>query len=241
MRLGIMQPYFAPALGYLDLIHLCDEWVVFDTAQYRRHSWMNRNRVLHPKQGWQYITARVNKPSRGTPIHAVSLAKGDDWQGLLLRQLEHYRKHAPHYDTVTALVERSLAAETSSLARLCAAFLANTCALLDIAFTFRFFSEMDLELGPIEGPGDWALRISQAMGAAQYVNPPGGEGIFDRAEFSRAGIDLEIRHFRDMVYQPQSYAYIPTLSIVDLLMWNEPTKVKAYLDQQREAFLETKR
>ncbi len=65
-----MQPYFAPALAYFDLIALTDEWVVFDTPAFRKKSWMSRNRILHPSTGWQYITAGRHS-ARGLPTLAT--------------------------------------------------------------------------------------------------------------------------------------------------------------------------
>ncbi len=236
MRLGIMQPYFAPALGYLDLINLRDEWIVFDTAQYRRHSWMNRNRILHPEEGWQYLTARVRKPSRGTPIQDVVLADTSDWRDGMLRQLGHYASAAPHYECTRALLAASLAAEPRSLARLSVDLLRRCCALLEIPFQPRFFSELEFTLGPVQGPGDWALRISEALGATVYINPPGGESIFDGGAFEAAGIRLVIRRFEELVYQPRGFEYLPLLSIIDVLMWNEVERIQAHLTQQRAAF-----
>jgi hypothetical protein len=238
MRLGIMQPYFVPALGYFDLIHLCDEWIVFDTAQYRKKSWMCRNRVLHPDpaQGWQFVTAHVKKHALETPIRAIELSAEEGWREHLVAQLGHYRR-APGYDRVTALLRDAFAAEPTSLARLSVDLLARACALLGVAFAPRYFSELDLALGPIAGPGDWALRISEALGATAYVNPPGGEGLFDPAAFARAGVALEIRRFTELAYAPRGFPYLPMLSILDVLMWCEPAEVRAHLDREKAAFL----
>ena len=38
MKLGIMQPYFFPYLGYFELIERTDRWVVFDVVQYNTKS-----------------------------------------------------------------------------------------------------------------------------------------------------------------------------------------------------------
>lgn len=238
MRLGIMQPYFLPALGYFDLIHVTDAWIVFDTPQYRRKSWMCRNRVLHPREGWQYIRAQTTGVHRDTRICDVTLSPAP-WGDALLRKLSHYARHAPHYDAVEALLRASFAAERTSLSRLAVDLLIRFAAYLDLDFEPRLWSELapSTPLGEVGGPGEWALRICEALGATQYVNPPGGEAIFDRDAYAASNIDLIIRRFDDMPYAPRSYDYIPTLSIVDVLMWNPPTVVKAYLDEQRAQFL----
>ncbi|MBK7111860.1 MAG: WbqC family protein [Flavobacteriales bacterium] len=63
-RVGIMQPYFFPYLGYFGLIANTDRWIVFDPVQYIRKGWVNRNRVLKPGGGWKYVSIPVAKHSR---------------------------------------------------------------------------------------------------------------------------------------------------------------------------------
>ena len=46
MKVAIMQPYFLPYLGYLQLIKSVDIFVVYDTIQYTKKGWINRNRYL---------------------------------------------------------------------------------------------------------------------------------------------------------------------------------------------------
>ena len=79
MKVGIMQPYFFPYLGYFDLINRVDKWIVFDTPQYIRHGWVNRNRILHPHQGWQYIVVPLKKHDRDTSINQIETADPTEW------------------------------------------------------------------------------------------------------------------------------------------------------------------
>ncbi len=231
-----MQPYFAPSLGYFDLISLCDEWVVFDVTDFRPKSWMVRNRILHPSSGWQYIKAKTGKVHRGTPIREVRLAPERDWRDLILRQVEHYRRKAPYFDDTFQLLEGCLQADTDSLAVLSTHILSQVCRRLDIPFSHSFFSEMDLSIGPIEGPGDWALRISEAMGATEYVNPPGGRDLFNPDAFARAGITLIIREFDELRYEPRGYEFIPMLSVVDVMMWCSVSTIREHLARTRAQF-----
>jgi hypothetical protein len=230
VKLGIMQPYFFPYLGYFDLIHRTDRWVVFDTAQYIRHGWVNRNRILHPQTGWQYVIVPLEKHHRDTPIRDIRVSGASDWRARIQGQLRHYRQQAPFYERVAALVADSLAGEETSLTRLNVRALAKVCEALGIPFEYRIFSEMDLALGPVEGPGDWALRIAEALGADEYVNPPGGADLFDRAAFEAAGIRLTIQEPVQFEYPCGQYEFVPGLSAIDVLMWNSPERVKAFLD-----------
>lgn len=234
MKLAIMQPYFFPYLGYFDLIHRTDRWIVFDTAQYIRHGWVNRNRILHPNTGWQYIAAPLRKHHRNTPIADIFVKEGRDWRDRVCGQLVHYRKRAPYYEATADLVRDCLDNDEPSLARLNIAILDKICRHLRIPFRYEFFSDMNLRLGPVAGPGDWALRISEALGASEYVNPPGGEALFDKAGFEKAGIKLTIQRFENMTYRCDGYDFEPALSIVDILMWKSSSAVLQYLEASAE-------
>ena len=37
MKIGIMQPYFLPYIGYFSLIEYSDRFIFFDTPQYIHH------------------------------------------------------------------------------------------------------------------------------------------------------------------------------------------------------------
>lgn len=234
MKLGIMQPYFFPYIGYFELIYCTDRWVVFDTAQYIRHGWVNRNRILHPTQGWQYIIVPTQHHDQKTPIHQIRINDDSRWRDKLLGQLQHYRKQAPYYKAVTDIVSACVADTDNSLNRLNVRSLQLVCSYLGIPFNDSLFSEMDLTLGPVAGPGDWALRISEALGAHEYLNPPGGADLFDRAKFEAAGITLTIQTPVDYVYSCGSYQFEPNLSIIDVLMWNSVEAIRSYLSARAQ-------
>jgi len=233
MKLAVMQPYFFPYLGYFDLIHSVDQWVVFDTAQYIRHGWVNRNRVLHPTNGWQYIIVPLVKHHRHVPINEIRIVERSDWREYIERQLQHYRGRAPHFSSVMTLVDNCLNVSDRSLARLNVEIIGKVCRFLDIPLALHNLSEMDLALGPIEGPGDWALRIAEALGAREYVNPPGGKDLFDGAKFAASGIRLTIQQPIEFTYECPGYRFEPGLSIVDVLMWNSRERIAAFLAERR--------
>lgn len=232
MKLGIMQPYFFPYLGYFDLIYQTDQWVVFDSVQYIRRGWVNRNRVLHQNQGWQYVTVPVEKHARQTVIRDIKIAAdGGKWRGKLLGQLRHYKRHAPFFKETFALVEEGIFSENSSLSRLNANCLRLVCEYLEIDFNCQILSEMHLALGPINEPDDWALRISEALRAAEYINPPGGVQIYQPEKYHAAGVKLTIRQLPPLEYSCGRYEFIPNLSIIDVLMWNAPEKIRQHLEE----------
>jgi hypothetical protein len=226
---GIMQPYLFPYLGYFQLIDATERWVVFDTPQFIRHGWVNRNRILHPSEGVQYILAPLAKKPRHTPILEMHLADKTACLDRIRGQFQHYRKRAPFFEETIALVEDTFAGDETQLCALNVRGLRLCCERLGIAFDMRVFSEMSLELGTVEGPGDWAPRIASALGASSYTNPPGGEDLFDPNQFAELGIELQIL---DTELRPYSQAQRPFeagLSILDVFMWNTPEAARTLL------------
>jgi hypothetical protein len=219
-------------LGYFDLINCSDRWIVFDTVQYIRHGWVNRNRIHHPKTGDLYILVPLKKQPRETAIKDVLIAEDQDWKGKIIGQFNHYKKTAPYFKETTAFLEDCLSMQEPSLSRLNTLILQKTCARLGIRFDFEVFSEMKLAMGSVEGPGDWALRISEALGAQEYVNPPGGVSLFDADRFKQASIQLTIRHIPSFEYPTRGYEFIPDLSILTVMAFNTPEQIKAFLDRQ---------
>jgi len=233
MKLGIMQPYFFPYLGYFDLINYVDKWVVFDTAQYIRHGWVNRNRVLHPNEGWMYITVPVKDHKQDTAIKEVKIANQKDWKESILGKLAHYKNSAPYAEDTFSLVKECMEPGEDYLSNLNVKALKKVCERLNIDFEYSIFSNMDLELGKIEGPEDWALRISEAMGADEYANLPGGDDLFNESDFQRSDIKLIIRELPTFEYDCNGFEFVPDLSIIDVMMWNQPEEIKEYLDSHK--------
>jgi WbqC-like protein family len=106
--------------------------------------------------------------------------------------------------------------------------LERVCSYLGIPFRFSLLSELKLDLGPVAGPGDWALRVAQALGNNEYINAPGGTDLFDRSKFDEAGIKLTIQTPLNFTYNCDGYNFQPNLSIIDVLMWNSPADIRTY-------------
>jgi hypothetical protein len=237
LTLGIMQPYFFPYLGYYDLINRTDRWIVFDVVKYAPKSWMNRNRILHPSEGWQYITVPVDKYAGEGDIKDVQTLDVGVAHKKILGQIEHYRKgRAPYFLAVAKLIDDCfINLRSNRLRELNVRSLIVVCDYLGITFNYANLSDMSLPLPQIKHPGQWALEIASALDADAYLNPPGGRDIFLPCEWEERGIQLS---FTDMVsfgYLTGQYQFIEHLSIIDVLMWNSPEAVKTYLDARLDA------
>lgn len=46
MKVGIMQPYFLPYIGYWQLMNAVDRYVIYDDVNFIKGGWIHRNRIL---------------------------------------------------------------------------------------------------------------------------------------------------------------------------------------------------
>lgn len=233
MKLGMMQPYFFPYLGYFSLIHQSDEWVVFDTAQFMRHGWISRNRILHPDEGWQYIMVPVAKHPMRVAINEVSISDHLDWRARIRGQLQHYKKTAPWFNEAMGLVESCLQFEATGLAEFNVHCLRLCCDFIGLEFNPRLFSSLDVDRDNITHAGAWALETSRVLGAHEYLNPAGGKELFREEEFQAAGIKLSFVEPLDFGYDCRGYSFEPSLGIIDVLMWNSTDQVMAVLENAK--------
>lgn len=234
MRLGVMQPYFFPHPGHFSLIAHCDEWVVFDITQYTPKTWMNRNRVLHPNGGPNWVSVPLSNGSISIRTAEARVLDPAAARDSVLGKLTHYRRKAPHHAAVEAIVRETfdLPPGDTSLTHLNVRGLDAVCAYLGLPFERRIASEIALDLPPDLGAGDWAPAICERLGADTYLNPVGGRALFDPERFAAAGVTLQFLQADPLAYPTGPFEPVPGLSILDALMWNEPAVLAAAIREQ---------
>ena len=233
MRLGIMQPYFMPYIGYFSLIKHTDLFILFDTVQFIRHGWIERNRVLKQNEGWQYVKVPLIKDNgRDTVIKDVRINNSENWKEKMLSQLQHYKKSAPFYYKVIGLLKDIFSEDFDDIVSLNKVALEKTCAFLGIYTRIEVFSEMNLSIEQAKAPDEWALNICKAMtGVDEYWNPIGGLSFFDRNKYEQAGIKI---CFQEMIleeYDQKRSMFEPGLSMIDVMMYNPVEDIKIMLDR----------
>ncbi len=233
MKVAIMQPYFFPYIGYLSLIKHTDQFILLDEVQFIRHGWIERNRILKPGSGWQYISVPLKKKSFTTSIKDVEINNTTDWKDKILRQLAHYKKRALYYNKTMAVVEKALAIETDSISKLNSHILSTICTYLGISGDITTFSDLNMDIDTPNAPDEWALNICKKMpGVTEYWNPIGGVEFFDRNKYHAANLNIlfqrcHLPHYHQI---DQHNGFEAGLSIIDVMMFNSPETINTMLD-----------
>ena len=231
MKLGIMQPYFFPYIGYFQLIHAVDKYIFFDTTQYEKKGrWMNRNRIINIKEGSTYITVPVVNAPLGTVLKDTKINNTKDWREQILAQLDVYRKRALYFKEIMNLVKDVFSYDGDSLSWLNINSIVAVFRYLGMSFDYDVFSEMDVDV-PKCKKDEWALHITKTLGYAEYVNLPGGKAFYCRVKFGEHGIELRFVEPSHRQYEQKIGRFEAGLSIIDVLMFNSPESVREMLNE----------
>jgi hypothetical protein len=233
-RMAGMQPYFFPYIGYWQLIDAVDCFVLFDEAQYIKQGWVNRNRILKAGGGWQYIQVPVAKHPTSASIRDVQLATGEKWQSRILNQLAQYNSRAPFYgDTFGAIEAALIRANEQSIGALNCRIVREICALLSIDTELVVSSEYGFDYSEVKETGDWAFAHADQLGATELINPSGGFDLLNAAKFRARGIGLLSLENPAISYSQSAMPFEPSLSIIDVLMYNGIAGTQRLLAERR--------
>ncbi|TXH52945.1 MAG: glycine transferase [Bacteroidia bacterium] len=237
MKIAIMQPYFLPYIGYLSLIKHTDQFILFDTVQFIRHGWIERNRILKQNEGWLYIQVPLIKNnSRETLIKDCLIDNNQQWKKKVLAQIQPYKKIAPNYFKVVQLLNIVFDNDYSNISSLNKALLEEICTYLGFPKVLPIFSEMNLEIDEPKEADEWALNICKAIKNEMninihYINPIGGLEFFDRKKYSSNDIEISFQKMQISEYNQKRTPFEAGLSILDVLMFNSVEEVNLMLDQ----------
>ena len=223
MTLGIMQPYFMPYIGYWQLMAAVDTYVIYDDVNYIKKGWINRNNIL-VNNDKQMFTISLNGASQNKLINEITIA--DDFTKL--RKTIHMAYHkAPYYNDVMALLDKIFSYQSSNLADFIANSIELVCQYLDIQTKIIISSNIEKD-NSLKGQ-DKILEICKLLNADTYYNAIGGQELYDKSVFEKENIKLCFLKSDIPEYSQYKNAFVPGLSIIDVLMFNNPIQVKQML------------
>jgi hypothetical protein len=228
MKIAIMQPYLFPYIGYFQLIHAVDKFLLLDDVAYINKGWINRNRILVNGRD-QFFVLPVKGASQNRRINSLSLLQENKWRNNLETTITMAYKKSIGYSRFFPIVREVLAFESNDLS----GFLANSnqvvCELMQIktpiVCSTRVFNNADLK------GAERIIDLCRKEHAETYLNPPGGKELYNKSVFEQEGITLQFLQ-PVLAHYPQTGAagFIPGLSIIDLLMNNELAFVQEELN-----------
>lgn len=216
MKIGVVQPYLLPYIGYYQLINYVDKYVIFDDVNYAKRGYINRNSMMVNGQPHRF-TLSLKKPSSNKLICETTIANNK--QDIFDKISYNYKK-APQYKAVIDLMEDIILNTEENLADYLSYQTKQILYFLEIDTEIERSSSLknnkDLKCQ------DKIIDICQILKGTTYVNPIGGreKGLYHKQYFEKDNIELQFLELDTRC---------STLSIVDILMKNTILEIQQML------------
>ena len=227
MKTAIMQPYLFPYIGYFQLINAVNKFIILDDVNYINKGWINRNNMIANKQKTLF-TFPLIKASQNKLINEIEISEDKIWATKFLKTLTMSYKKAPFFEETKALIENILSFETKNLSE----YLHNSISKIieflgittQIVRTSAIFDKGNLIAD------DRILDICKKVNTDIYINPIGGQELYSKEKFKQNNIKLFFLQTGKVEYKQFGTNFIPSLSIIDVMMFNSPEEIKKMLN-----------
>lgn len=227
MKLGIMQPYFFPYIGYWQLMNAVDTYVIYDDVTFIKNGWINRNRILINGEA-RYFNLPTVGASSYVLIKDIKLSKEQKFFDKLIKSLEGAYKKAPCFEETMPLLETIILSGKEYMAELLELQIREVAKHLDMN-TKILLSSKDVKKDETLHAQNKVLDICCNLGATEYYNAIGGTELYDKNIFASNGIKLSFLATDNIFYKQYKNEFIPYLSIIDVLMFNGKAETRKML------------
>ena len=203
MRVGIMQPYFFPYMGYWQLLKAVDVFIVYDDVNYISRGYINRNYITINNR-LQRITLNIQKASINKHINQLRIS---DNKSDIFKTITHTYKNYPQYQNVIDMLRDIIYYKENNLAEYLTYQIFKISEYLNAGVSIVRSS--DLQNDKSLAGQNKIIDICKYQNCTEYINVPGGIKLYDKSVFHKNSIRLTF-------IKPDTN--IPYVSIIDLLM-----------------------
>lgn len=226
MKLGIMQPYFFPYIGYWQLMNTVDKYVIYDDVNYIKRGWINRNRILMNDEP-HIINLKMNGASQNKRINEIYVSDDNVYKNKLIKTIEHCYKKAPLFDKAFPILEEIIHYDEEILSLYLENLIKKIAEYLEIKTEIVLSSNIEKD-NNLRGQNK-ILKICKHLGAKEYYNAIGGVGLYSPGEFESNGIKLRFLKTEAIEYKQFKNKFVPNLSIIDVMMFNSKDEIRNIL------------
>ena len=214
MKTAILQSNYIPWKGYFDLINSVDVFVIYDSVQYTKNDWRNRNKIVSNKKP-SWLTIPVRQESLEQSIRETKIAN-TNWSKKHWRTIQQSYAKTPYFDKYSQKLESLYQnfEHEPFLSNINTALIICLCEILGIQTKIVQDDVFDLPDDRI----DKLIEICLQTGASTYTSGPAAQNYLDVERFRNAGIEVEWINYDDYpIYEQRSDEFDHYVSILDLL------------------------
>lgn len=223
MKIAIHQPNYLPYLWFFHKLAHCDLFLIYDTAQFVKGEYHNRNSIKWPN-GPILLTLPVSKES-----HFKSLMHTMFDHTILQKHRtmisQAYAK-APFFKLYKSVFEKLyMSYEGNNLNTFNTMLIREIAAALDIHTPIAFVSEYTPEWE--EKSTDALISICTKASATSYLSGAWARVYLEQQKFDQAHIWLEFQAFHHPTYHQLWGDFCPYMCALDLLFneWPESKQI----------------
>lgn len=231
MKIAIMQPYFMPYIGYFQMIKTVDKFVVYDNIQFTKKGWIQRNRILNNGKD-DLFSLSIQKDSDYLNIFERKLSTDFiEHNTKTLRKIESLYKKAPYFSEIMPLITKIFTYKShQNLFDFLFYSLQEILKYLSISTEFIISSTIKID-HDLKSQ-DKVIAICKELKAEQYINAIGGQELYKKEDFAKEGIQLGFIKSLPIEYKQFGHKFVPWLSIIDVLMFNEKSEVIDFINRK---------
>ena len=224
-----MQPYFMPYIGYFQLINTVDKFIFYDDVTFIKQGWINRNQILINNQASLFSIPLSNASSRVLIKDVLVTEKAyEKWKKSFLNSILFSYKKAKNYEAISNLIHSILEQQPKTISELAIRSVIEVSRYLGIKTAFEVSSET-YQNTHLSGQ-DRVLDICENENVLTYINPIGGVELYSKNVFLQHGMELFFIQSNKSVYKQFSGEFVPFLSIIDVMMFNDIEEIQEQLN-----------
>ena len=211
MIVAVHQPNYLPYIGFFHKMLLADVFVLYDTAQFSKNDFHNRNRIKTPG-GPLWLTIPVRRPT-GHAIRDVQADMSKPWAHDHWEAIRANYARAAHFEEFAPEVESAYRKMGRGLAEINRPFIDLISRVLGVRRRIVWASDLPIPEGLSSSEN--LASIVRAVDGDAYLSGPGGVGYLQRAAFE--GLAVHLQAFRHPTYRQLWGEFLPSASALDLV------------------------
>jgi hypothetical protein len=216
MRLAVLQSNYIPWKGYFDLMAMADLFVVYDSVQYTKNDWRNRNLLPSPT-GPTWLTIPIATAGRADQSINEAVIGDRRWARKHWQTVAHLLVRRPAFADYRE-VWQAWWVEAGSYELLHDVNVFFLRRLADqLGIETPIVDDREYEL-PADSPTGKLVRLCQHVGADRYVTGPAGLNYLELERFTQQGIAVDVIEYGPYpTYEQSSDEFRHGVSVLDLL------------------------
>jgi hypothetical protein len=220
-KIAILQSNYIPWKGYFDMINSVDEFILYDTAQFTKNDWRNRNKIkTHNGINWLTIPVKHSISQKINEIQVLNdLWKIKHWKTIS----QSYSKSIFFKDYKTLFKDLYLNISETFLSKINYNFICEINKILGIKTKISWSTDYDL----IGGKTERLVDLCKQAQATEYITGPAAKSYINEKMFLSEDIKITWMDYSGYPEYNQLFPHFEHgVSILDLIFNEGPNAAK---------------